>query len=245
MKYTGKKEENKQDTKILNISYEQYCHLIAKAKQIVEENREEIIKKSSSEKLKFYEELKKRYNLNEDINENTEINNIFKNNILIPDTDDFRKNYDESGKNIRILAEMYNVSAPVIINRITEICTYENYITKMKQEKNIPSKPSKPILPKEEIQPNTSNLTTKIMHLIQQEFNEKEKNTKKIGEENEQLVHLNTLLRGKIEDLTEENKKLKEELKKANARIDYVKNFMNIAENTISSFEQEEHLKAA
>lgn len=255
MKTKGLEQTMNTNEKNLAISYEEYYNLVTLAHQIAKENEKEIKAKNSSAKLKFYDtELKKKYKLNDYIQDNAEINIILRSNILIPDTNQFFIDYNTNGKNIRILAELYDVSAPVIINKITEIGTYGPYLNRLYEEKNKqPETPSPNITPTVTVEqpivketPTTSDLSNKIIALIHSELDEKEQTYQKISSENKELVHLNTLLREQLTKQTEENqnlmkeiKALQEELKKANSQINYVKNFMNLAETTINSLEEE------
>ena len=137
-KKTGKK------TEVPIITYEEYLSILILATKIRNEKIEDLkIAITPDEKVKLLKQLFEEYPfLNPDMTtsrKKSEEAVLLKNNIFIPDSFKFLEDYQQSDKNIRELSEKYQLPAPFIIHKISEIGFYISYIEQFQKEQESPN----------------------------------------------------------------------------------------------------------
>lgn len=137
------------------LSYDEYYATLMLAKKIRLENSE-ILEKAQTpkEKTKLLEQLFSQYNISTPIDsKEKEIATLLRINIFIPDNSQFIENYkNKFDKNVRLISDAYQVPAPFIFNKITEIGKYEKFLNRLENEGGLkdpdltmPNNPSPPI----------------------------------------------------------------------------------------------------
>jgi len=101
------------------VSIERYFEIKKLAKQINKGNLTFINNASEEELVRFLRDY-------DNLCHNNEEKQILRNTILIPDDVDFLERY-RSNKNVRLLAEYYNVPSTVIMSKLYEMQKYEPY----------------------------------------------------------------------------------------------------------------------
>ncbi len=98
----------------------------------------EPLEKAINDKVNFITKIMDDINFSEG-EQGKEEKQLFRANVLIPDDDDFYTVYYED-KNIRSLMNRYAVSIEDIMNKITELNIYGNYLEESKNMENEPTK---------------------------------------------------------------------------------------------------------
>lgn len=121
------------------LNYEDYYNALMLAKKIRLEKATELSSaKTPKEKTKLLEELFIQYNIPASSSSNPkdkELATLLKINIFIPDNEQFIADYKTKfGKNVRLIAEDYQIPAPFVFQKVAEIGKYEQYLSQIEKE---------------------------------------------------------------------------------------------------------------
>ncbi len=119
------------------LSYEEYYDALMLAKKIRLENTNELSNaKTPKEKTNILEQLFIQYNIPSSSSspKDKELATLLKINIFIPDNGQFIMDYTKFKKNVRLIAEDYQIPAPFVFQKVAEIGKYEQYLEQIKKE---------------------------------------------------------------------------------------------------------------
>lgn len=119
------------------LSYEEYYDALMLAKKIRLENANELSNaKTPKEKTNILEQLFIQYNIPSSSSspKDKELATLLKINIFIPDNGQFIMDYTKFKKNVRLIAEDYQIPAPFVFQKVAEIGKYEQYLEQIKKE---------------------------------------------------------------------------------------------------------------
>lgn len=119
------------------LSYEEYYDALMLAKKIRLENANELSNaKTPREKTNILEQLFIQYNIPSSSSspKDKELATLLKINIFIPDNGQFIMDYTKFKKNVRLIAEDYQIPAPFVFQKVAEIGKYEQYLEQIKKE---------------------------------------------------------------------------------------------------------------
>lgn len=162
-KVEAKQETPKESPKL---TYEEYVEIIKLAQKIRKEQLPLLAQATTDkEKTELQKKLFEQYNIKSKSSEDTkdtEKSVILKVNIFIPDNQQFYNKYILHNKNIRLIADDYQIAAPFIINKISELQRYGLYYERMQKEGLDFSKPEIPkAAPKQDISSSEPKKQTK------------------------------------------------------------------------------------
>ncbi len=121
------------------LTYEEYYDTLMFAKKIRLENTELLSNaKTPKEKTKIIEELFVKYNIPANASSDPkekECSTLIKINIFVFDNNQFLADYKTKfGKNVRLISDAYQIPAPFVIQKVTEIGKYEQYLAQIEKE---------------------------------------------------------------------------------------------------------------
>lgn len=119
------------------LSYEEYYDALMLAKKIRLENANELSNaKTPKEKTNILEQLFIQYNIPSSSSspKDKELATLLKINIFIPDNEQFIMDYTKFKKNVRLIAEDYQIPAPFVFQKVAEIGKYEQYLEQIKKD---------------------------------------------------------------------------------------------------------------
>lgn len=120
------------------LSYEEYYDTLMLAKKIRLEKADELSKaKTPKEKTNILEQLFIEYHIatSSSSPKDKEIATLLKINIFISDNEQFITDYKTRfGKNVRLIAEDYQIPAPFVFQKVAEIGKYEQYLSQIKKD---------------------------------------------------------------------------------------------------------------
>lgn len=118
------------------LSYEEYYEVLMPAKKIRLENMKDLQKaKTAKEKTSILEQLFIQYNVPNTSSKEKEKAILLKINIFIHDNEQFFNDYKmKYGKNVRLISDAYQVPAPFVFHKVTEIGKYEKYLSQISKE---------------------------------------------------------------------------------------------------------------
>lgn len=121
------------------LTYKEYYDTLMLAKKIRLEN-EKLLKEAATpkEKTALLEQLLNQYRIpayTSSSAKDKEIITLLRINIFIPDNEQFIADYKTKfGKNVRLISDAYQIPAPFVIQKVTEIGKYEQYRNRMEKE---------------------------------------------------------------------------------------------------------------
>lgn len=230
----GKKSKENKNTKAVNtptITYEEYSNALLLAQKIRLENQEILEQaKTAKEKSQLVNILFEKYNiLGHEASDpkEKEIAIILKVNIFIPDTNTFIDDYkNKYNKNVRLIADNYQIPAPFVISKVAEVGKYEAYLERLSQERNSKNADSKKPLEEKRKETeiphidvsssthsNYSNiLNAEVLHHLDsmQKYSTRLLDSnEQLARENEALKRYNREIEGLMKRLQQENEQLK------------------------------------
>ncbi len=237
----AKKQVDKKKADSALLSYEEYCATLKLALKIRKEHLMEIQKAITPQaKTELQKKLFAEYNIlgsASSVPKEREQAVVLKVNVFLPNTKQFVSDYQTRfDKNIRLISEHYQVPAPFVISKISEIGRYEKYLERIQKEGGLGDIKETSISPNEETKPISEKVNPKITSskesieiqkevptmLGQQMSAESEQLMKHIGSMQiycSKLLDSNNELASENEELSKENKELKQTVKTLEALI--------------------------
>lgn len=234
----AKKQVDKKKIDSALLSYEEYCATLKLALKIRKEHLTEIQKATTpQEKTELQKKLFAEYNIlgsASSVPKEREQAIVLKVNVFLPNTKQFVSDYQTRfDKNIRLISEHYQVPAPFVISKISEIGRYEKYLEQIQKEGGLgdikeasflPSQETKPVV--EKMKSNTETPKKEVSTISEQQISaENEELMKHIGSMQiycSKLLDSNNELALEKEELVKENKELKQTVKNLESLIKHL-----------------------
>lgn len=225
----SKKQGEKKKTTFSGLSYEDYCATLKLALKIRKEHATEINNAvTPQQKAELQRKLFEDYHILNSTSEAREREEaiILKVNIFLPDTSQFVIDYQTRfDKNIRLISEHYQVPAPFVISKISEVGRYGKYLEQIQKEGGLKKDIDELSFDEEKRKQTITSTIKEVKEPIKKEVSSTTSTTYSSIESDELMRHIGSMqiycarLLESNEELASENEDLQQQVKNLEALV--------------------------